>query len=291
MKREVFIMEVKTVNLYEHYNIPANGATGGFLTVYSRAQSKEVKAKSRPAVLVIPGGGYGFVSEREGEPVALAFVGKGYCAFVLDYTVNAAYPVPLIEACMAICYIRENAESYGIDTTKVAAIGFSAGGHLTGMLATMYGEREVRQALGKRAQFVRPDAAVFSYPVVTTEDGYTHENTRRVISADGTLPYEKLSIEKRVTADSVPAFIWHTMEDDCVPVENSFFLASAYRKAGVPFALHIFEKGGHGLSLCNGEVCDNEEAVSRLGRVDKWIELAFDWLELRGFKVRVKDMI
>lgn len=281
-------MESKIIDLYEYFNIPRNGAAAGYLTTYLRAPSLEIKAKLRPAVLVIPGGAYTMVSDREGEPVALSFLSEGYCAFLLKYTTHTAYPTPLIEACMAMVYIRENADKFGIDPQSVVAIGFSAGGHLTGMLATMSDEQEVRDALGAKYSFAKPDAVILSYPVITMNDDYTHGGTRRIISGDGVVPYDKLSIEKRISSDSVPAFIWHTMEDNCVPVENSLYLASAYKKAGVPFALHIFEKGFHGLSLCNEEVFDSEEKYNSFGHVDKWLGLALDWLKMRGFAVKLK---
>lgn len=281
-------MESKIIDLYEYFNMPRNGATAGYLTTYSRTPSLEIKAKLRPAVLVIPGGAYMMVSDREGEPVALNFLSAGYCAFVLKYTTHAAYPTPLIEACMAMIYIRQNAEKYGVDPAKVAAVGFSAGGHLTGMLATMTDEKEIKDALGDRSCLAKPNAVILSYPVITMEDRFTHGDTRRVISGGEAVPYDKLSIEKRINSESVPAFIWHTMEDNCVPVENSLYLAMAYKKAGVPFALHIFEKGFHGLSLCNEEVYDSEEIYKDFGRVDRWFVLAIDWLKMRGFFVKVQ---
>lgn len=281
-------MDSKIIDLYEYFNIPRNGAAAGYLTTYLRTPSREIKAKIRPAVLVMPGGGYMMVSDRESEPIALSFIDKGYSAFWLKYTINSAYPTPLVEACMAMVYIRENADKYGIDPNSIAAIGFSAGGHLTGMLATMSGEQEIRDALGARYSLAKPNAVILSYPVITMEDRFTHGDTRRVISGDGAVPYDKLSIEKRVTDNSVPAFIWHTMEDTAVPVENSLYLASAYKKAGVPFALHIFERGFHGLSLCNEEVFDSEDIYKSFGHVEKWFDLALDWLKMRGFVVKVK---
>lgn len=274
---------IDAIDLYAYFGIERKGATGGFLQPYVRTPSHEIKRKSRPAMLVLPGGGYHVISEREGEPVALRFLAAGYSSFVLGYTVGAAYPVPLTEACMAMTYIRKNAEKYCVDPDHIAAVGFSAGGHLCGMLATMTAEREVREKFGRSA---RPDAVVLSYPVISMEDGITHEGTCRIISGDGAVCKDKLSLEKRVTGDSVPAFIWHTAEDDCVPVENSMLLASAYRKAGVPFALHIFEKGWHGLSLCDAEVDDRTEAQVQLTHVGKWADLALDWLNARGFAVK-----
>lgn len=281
-------MELKTVDLYEYFGKQRGGVNGGYLTTYLRTPSLEIKAKLRSAVLVIPGGAYMMVADREGEPVALSFLSEGYCAFLLKYTTHTAYPTPLIEACMAMVYIRENADKFGIDPRSVVAIGFSAGGHLTGMLATMSDEQEVRDVLGARYSLAKPDAVILSYPVITMNDDYTHGDTRRIISGGGAVPYDKLSIEKRVSSDSVPAFIWHTMEDNCVPVENSLYLASAYKKAGVSFALHIFEKGFHGLSLCNEEVYDSEDIYKSFGHVDKWFDLALDWLKMRGFAVKLK---
>ena len=113
------------------------GATGGFLTPYVRTPSRQIKRKIRPAMIVFPGGGYEFLSDREGEPVALQFMAAGYSSFVMDYSIKTAYPVPLIEACMAIAYLRENAAKYCIEKSKIAVIGFSAGGHLSGLLATV----------------------------------------------------------------------------------------------------------------------------------------------------------
>ena len=128
---------------------------------------------------------------------------------------------------------------------------------------------------------------MLSYPVATLGE-YTHEATCRIITGGSGELREMLSNEKRVTPDSAPAFIWHTYEDNAVPVENSLLLASAYRKAGVPFALHIFERGWHGLSLCNAET-NNQTADDRsVSEVAEWFPLSVDWLNARGFTVRVK---
>lgn len=281
-------MICEKIDLYQHYGIERNGANGGYLYTYSRMLSSELKPHLRPAMVVLPGGGYEFLSDREGEPVALAYLNKGYSAFVLKYSIFAAHPVPLIEACMAVAFVRENAEKYNVDVNHVAAIGFSAGGHLCGTLATLCESSEVVSALGDHAAHCKPDAVVLSYPVVTMRDGLTHEGTRYEICAHGEIAYDSLSVEKLVTSQSVPAFIWHTMEDNCVPVENSLLLANAYKQAGVPFALHIFEKGWHGLSLVNAETSDENPADLQLRHVGKWLELSLDWLLARGFRVLVK---
>ena len=107
-------MIFETVDLYAYFKIPrsGNGGEGGYLAAYARTRVNNISEKSRPAMLVIPGGGYGHISAREGEPVALRFLAEGFSAFVLQYSINTAYPVPLLEAGMAVAYIKENAEKY-----------------------------------------------------------------------------------------------------------------------------------------------------------------------------------
>lgn len=277
-------MLYEKIDLYEYFGVERQGSAEGYLTVYMRSQSNEIAKKLRPSIVVAPGGGYGFRSDREAEPVALKFVDAGYAAFVLDYTIKTRFPVPLVEACMAVAYVRENAERLGLDG-NVAAIGFSAGGHLVGMLATMFDAKEVKDVLGTRARLSRPDAVILSYPVVTMGEP-THGGTRDIITGGSAELVERLSVEKRVSKDSVPAFIWHTAADDCVPVEHSLMLAAAYRKNNVPFALHIFEKGWHGLSLMSEETCDMTDKDKAIASVGAWVALALDWLKDRGFYVK-----
>ena len=281
------LMLNEKIDLYEYFGLARGSANGGYLTTFAVHATSELKPKLRPAMLVLPGGGYMFLSDRENEPIALEYMVKGYSSFVLTYSINAKYPVPLIEACMAIIYIRENAEKYCVDRDHVAAIGFSAGGHLTAMLATISDEKEVKAVLGDKTAKAKPNAVVLSYPVATLGIR-THAGSRDVITGGDPELMERLSPEKRVDKNTVPAFIWHTFEDNCVPVENSLALASAYNKADVPFALHIFERGWHGLSLCNDNVSDQTEKDKALADVGKWFELSVDWLKSRGFEVKVK---
>ena len=154
------------------------------------------------------------------------------------------------------------------------------------MHATLFAEKEVQAALGAHAQYARPDAAVLCYPVATL-DICTHGESCEVITGGDKKLRDRISPEKRVTKDSAPAFIWHTYEDDGVPVENSLLLATAYRKAGVPFALHVFEKGWHGMSLCNAIVSNQTAADVEMYHVGKWFDLAVDWLAAHGFRLEV----
>lgn len=295
-------MICKTVDLYEYFKIDRKGMDGGFLTAYVPAVYTEMQPKTHPGILVIPGGGYGFVSEREGEPVALAFLAKGYAAFTLKYTVSdkpyhemlargkmderMTFPGPLVEAVMAMAYIRKNAELFHIDPEHIAAAGFSAGGHLTGMLATLFDDVSVQAILGDVAKSGRPDAVILSYAVLTTEKGFTHDGTSDTISGGDEKLRNALSLETRVTEKSAPAFIWHTVEDDCVPVESALRMALAYRKAGVPFEVHVFEKGWHGTSVVNDHTMGNDGEKEKIGHLSAWHSLAETWLKKRGFCIR-----
>lgn len=278
-------MIYETVDLYRYFSIERKEGRAGYLTVYVRKAQSDLAPKLRPAALIVPGGGYQMVSAREGEPVAMRFIAEGYGAFVLDYTVKTAYPVPLIEAGMAMAYIRENAEKFGIDPAQIVATGFSAGGHLAGMLATLFSDGALKEALREKAEFVRPDAVILSYPVITTKEEFTHGDTAQTISGENAELRAALSLETRVTKESSPAFIWHTMEDDAVPVSNSLMMAQAYLKCGVPFELHIFEKGWHGVSVATIET-DLAVKMPKIGHTAVWADLAFTWLRLRGFCVR-----
>ena len=272
----------KKIDLYAYYGVERNGATGGYVTVCARTESVEVKKRVRPAVLVMPGGSYVYLSDREGEPIACKFVDKGYAAFIMQYSVCAKYPTPLHEAEIAIAYIRDNAAIYHVDENHVCVAGFSAGGHLAGLLATVKASEAV---LGRTVNRLRPNYAILSYPVITMGE-FGHGETRDTITGGGEIPCEMLSVENRVDTDSAPAFIWHTMQDECVPVENSLLLADRYRKCGVPFSLHIFEKGWHGLALADDETNDFSPEVSYLYHVGKWFDLACDWLSMHGCVVK-----
>lgn len=271
-------MKVERIDLYAHFNMKRPEGGAGYLNTYVLDSIYE--KRKRPAMLVIAGGGYGHVSDREKEPIALKYLEQGYNAFTLEYSVApVTFPASLIESCMAMIYIRENAEKLQIDKDHIAAIGFSAGGHLLGSLSTMYNINEVVSVLGKeRAELARPDASVFSYPVITAFD---HPHIGSFINLTGGKEemYERLCIEKRINKSSPPAFIWTTVNDNAVPSENTIDLAIAYKKAGVPFELHMFEDGLHGLAVCTMETGYEQKCVH------EWIKLSINWLSARGFVV------
>lgn len=276
-------MFTEKIDLYKYFGVERMGG-GGYLNVYVPSLITEIKPKIRPAMLIIAGGAYTGISQRETEVVAIKYMANGFTSFTLDYSVNIPYPTPLIEACMAVAYIRQNAKKFNIDAEHVAATGFSAGGHLAAMLSNLYYEKEIVCFLGDKVELARINAAVLSYPVITM-GRYAHATTRDIITGGSEQLAELLSMEKRVTVNTPPTFIWHTVNDDCVPTENSMLYAEACRKAGVPFALHIFERGKHGLSLCNEETDKTDEDM-QFYDVGKWFGLALDWLKFHGFCVR-----
>jgi acetyl esterase/lipase len=242
-------------------------------------------AQKRPAVIICPGGGYHFKSDREAEPVAMRFLAAGIHAFVLQYSVAPSrYPSAVLELAAAVQLVRDNAESWGIYPDKIFIAGFSAGGHLCATLGTLWDEPVFEQAFdhkkGKEKNW-RPDGMILCYPVITFGE-YGHKGSRdNLLGPDASEELAgKLSLETRVGIGTVPAFLWHTHEDGAVPVENSLQFAMAMRKAKVPFELHIYEKGGHGLSLCDETTAQNEGHL--LPDDASWIQLAIRWVKRDG---------
>ena len=238
----------------------------------------------RPAMLVIPGGGYSQVcTAREGEPIALSYVARGFNAFVLNYRVGAdnRYPNQLVDASRAIVHIRDNKDKYAIDEHRVFTVGFSAGGHLAGSLAIMHDEPEVLEALGIERTYNRPDAAILAYPVVSALVN-THIGSFANLSGMqwDDIPLDvrnKLSLEHRANADSAPLFIWHTAEDQLVPIDGSLALANRYVQLGLPTTLRLYPYGRHGIALANKITeCGNPYAVQPLA--ESWIDESVAWL-------------
>ncbi|MBR2377048.1 MAG: alpha/beta hydrolase [Clostridia bacterium] len=284
-------MEIKTIDLYEYFNIERPENANGYLTAYILDVSERVNLNRKfPSILILPGGAYSGVSFRESEGVALKYLQKGYNAFVLKYSVSPCrFPTAFQEASMAMAYIRENAEELHVNKDCVCAIGFSAGGHLLGCITTMYNRSEL-DFLGDRKSFVKPDASLFIYPVISGTYKAHSSSFIRLLGEDVSVEkLEEFSIDKNVDENSPPAFIVSTFGDQSVSCTHSLLLASAYAKHGVPFSLHIFEKGVHGLSICEKTVYEDklfEEIIATTSTdFPKWVDLSLNWLSDRGFKI------
>ncbi|MDN4632363.1 alpha/beta hydrolase [Sphingomonas sp. PsM26] len=216
-----------------------------------------VKRAAKPngaAVLVIPGGGYGFLSyDNEGLEQAAWLNARGITAFILQYRLPAEgwgdrALVPLQDAQRAMRTIRADAARFGVDPARIAVLGFSAGGHLAGSLATRHGETAYAPMDAIDGQSARPDYAGLIYPVVSLEAPFTHGGSRdALLGTDAPVPLRHIaSVETRVTSDTPPIFLAHAADDDLVPVANSIAMFGAMKAAARPAELHVFEAGGHG---------------------------------------------
>ena len=276
-------MNIKTVDLYEYYGITAPEGAKGQLTCLSDTTSPEVSSsRVRPAVLVLPGGGYWFTSDREATPVALRFLARGYAAFILRYTcVPQQFPVALREACMAMRYIREHAGEFEVDPKMVSAIGFSAGGHLCGTLGTMFDCPEV-QDLGP-AELLRPDALGLCYPVAVSW-GKTHDGSFDNLCGSDAALRKRLSLDALVRPDMPPVFLWATRDDGAVPCRNSLILACAMEEAGVDFTFHLYHHGEHGLSLADDTVYGTHRIPEASPDISAWPEAMMQFFREKGLK-------
>ena len=217
----------------------------------------------RPAVIVMPGGGYSHLSAREEDPVVFPFFAEGYQVFVLRYSIGEDIPLssPESEAAEAVAVIRRDAERLRTDG-RIAVIGFSAGGHLAASIACHH------QLYGAES---RVDAAMLAYPVITMGEK-THEGSRSMITHGDPSLLSYYSLETQTGPDTPPCFIWHTVADALVPVENSMMFASSLRRQGIPFEMHLYPEGAHGLSAGRRETGMEEQGVQ------SWLPLALSWL-------------
>lgn len=278
-------MRIEVIDLYKVFSTcpPAGGQAQ--LKAWIPDTPLAISAcRHRPAMLILPGGGYEHVSPREAEPVALRFVSKGYVAFVLTYSCGPhPFPVALQEAAMAMKYIRSHAKQMEVNENMVAAVGFSAGGHLCGTLGTLYDD-EVLKEIGT-AQQIRPDALGLCYPVAVSW-GKTHEGSFKNLTFGDDELRSRLSLEKLVRSDMPPVFIWHTRQDASVPCRNSLILATALAETDVPFALHIYHQGPHGLSVAD-ETAYPAENVPQISKdVPSWVEAMMDFFREQGFQIK-----
>lgn len=240
---------------------------GGMLTVYLRDSCERMPSViDRPLVLVVPGGGYTHVSAREGDPVALQFAAAGYHTAMLDYAIcgKARDYLPLCQLAEALGLVRQHAGEWHVLPEKIAVCGFSAGGHLALSGAVL-------DVPGASTQ-PRPNAVILGYPVVTAGQ-YAHRGSFVQLTGSEDMSAQRaFGLEDKITPAAPPMFVWATMEDETVPVENTLLLAGALRRAGVPCEVHLFEKGVHGTSISTAEV----DRPSR--HRHHWVELAVEWL-------------
>ncbi len=244
------------------------------LTIYQATATNKVPS----AVIVFPGGGYvNLAFDYEGTQVAEWLNNLGISAFVLKYRLGPKYhyPVELWDAQRAIRYVRAHADEFQIRADRIGVWGFSAGGHLASTAGTHFDNGDPNGADAIDRQTSRPDFMILAYPVITFEEPYAHLGSLHALLGEKPDPalVQSLSNETQVTPHTPPTFLFHTTDDQVVPVQNSVFFYLALRRAGVPAEMHLYLHGRHGVGL------GQKDPVLRT-----WPDRLADWLKLQGLR-------
>lgn len=267
-------MENVKINISKEYNLPGNGILETFVHSNSPEMSKFVQ--DLPCLIVCPGGGYHFVSEREAEPIAIDFYNRNYNTFVLHYDVapNVKYPVALTQLACSIDYVRKNAKDFRIDPNKIYLVGFSAGGHLVGNLANMHSNLPC-DLIDAKTLDATPNGIILSYPVIYPN---SHSGSYKYLlgedfESNPLLP--SLILHKGVNDKNPPCFIWTTAEDKSVSPLATAYYTTALLEKGIKCESHVFPTGWHG-----GATCDRRTNLEfgPLAKAQIWTDLAHDFL-------------
>lgn len=296
-----------------------------FIKTYLLENSKELRPYcKRPLIVICPGGGYAFTSDREAEPIALTYAAAGYHAVVLRYSVGerATMPRPLEELADTVAYFREHAEEYFIQKDQIIVTGFSAGGHLAASLGVFWNHKDMLKKYENDREQIRPNGMILCYPVldlmsstkrldigivgqpefetidfnmihpnIKREDVFVRENGKTYIDFEVAMNayifggyYSKeeelfYSLQTQVTKDTPPTFLWHASGDDLILPANSLKFANALNEHHIPYELHVFGDGGHGISLANENTANNPWEI--VPSVQVWSSLALTWLKGR----------
>jgi acetyl esterase/lipase len=230
------------------------------------------------AMVICPGGGYGGLAPHEGAGYAEWLAENGIVGLVLKYRLGSKgyrHPAMLNDAARAMRLARSKAAEWKIDPKRIGVMGSSAGGHLASTLLTHFDLGKPGDADPIERGSSRPDLGILCYAVISMGPN-THGGSKKNLLGEDPAPelIELLSNEKQVTKDTPPCFVWHTYEDGAVKVENSLDFAAALRRAGVPFDLHVYQKGGHGMGLGGGRAG---------GPHHPWVADCLFWLQAQGF--------
>lgn len=280
-------MKVTNIDLYKYFGWPkpnkyAKGILHGIFFDHDSDDAEFPKKRIHPIMLIIPGGGYSFVSQRESAPVCISFLKYGYNCFYLEYSVTPhnKYPTELIEGLMAITYLYKKAKDINSDKDKISLCGFSAGGHLVGLLSSLTKEeRELFYPYDKCGAHIK--AAIFSYPVINYEG--SDEWFSNLLGKDYPAK-ERFDITSRLNSSFPPSYIWASEKDELVdPHLNAEYLKMALDKAKVPNKFHLYPNGMHGLST--GDINThpvNDVNKEEFDNVTSWVEEASSFLSSIG---------
>ena len=237
-------MEIEKVVLNKKRNVS--------LTAYIQKVGGDFpQYEKRPAIIILPGGGYNFCSEREADPIAFIYLKAGFQAFILRYSVakHKAWSNPFEDYEQAYELICKKSDKWAVDTDKIAVIGFSAGGHLAGCAATIAKHK--------------PRAAILGYPVLNKETISFYSDIAPDVTAC-------------VDENTCPCFVFASRNDDLVPIENTIGFIGALNKHGVDFECHIYSDAPHGFSVADETV--NDMALPMCSRTPNWTNDSSDWL-------------
>ena len=274
-------MEVNKIHLKDYFSFLGENGCDPTLTTYIQYNMTEMKQENRkrPTLLICPGGGYGMCSQREAEPIAMAFLPLGMNAFVLDYSVAPnKFPTQITEVAAAMELLYQKQDEWHVDTEKITIIGFSAGGHLAAHYSTSFDIPEVREFF---PQSKAVNGSILSYPVIIADKGLCHEGSFQNLTGQYPLDEEifnRFSLDNCVSDKTPPAFIWHTAADACVPVESALRYAAAMSKYKRPFELHIYPHGGHGGSTFDKQTLNEVSDITKYN--SRWVDEAGKWLKI-----------
>lgn len=250
------------------------------LTTYIQDNLASQEGRLRPAVVICPGGAYRMCSDREAEPIALAWVARGFQAVVLDYTVfdedeaSPLLPHPQRDLAHAVATVRAHAGAWHVDPERIAMLGCSAGGHLCASYSRVMRDPAFAAELGLSCDDMAVSAQVLCYPVIDFTCGWPSD----AFYAHRLDPTEALAHAQNLVDAATPrTFLWHTATDATVPVANAYRYAEALASHGVDHECHVFHRGRHGLSLATAQT--GEDDLHRDAHVAAWLDLAAEWLE------------
>lgn len=265
---------------FEKHQVTGEGSQEyASLYTYLLDDSPELAIQERPMVIVCPGGGYEWTSDREAEIVAMQFLSFGYHAAVLRYSVApSVYPAAVLELGRSICLIREHAGEWKVNRDQIVVSGFSAGGHMVASYCVAWNQKWMAEKLSVSNRQLKPNGLILGYPVITSGEYAHHGSIESLLGEEYEARKEEMSLENLVNEDMPRTFIWHTFEDDAVPVQNSLLMVNALTAHHIPTEFHMFEKGGHGLSLAN-KTSQSSSGFGIQPGCEKWIELVHLWME------------
>jgi len=272
MKYEKFLLSDRVPFLKELGSVAT-------VEVYSQDSEMEMyESYPKPGMVVCPGSGYAKCAKREAEPVAIRLLGMNFQVFVLTYScAPLRYPIQLLEVAALFSLIHQNQKEWDVDPDKVGIMGFSAGGHLAANYSCCFDGEEIKQYFKEN---YRPCMAVLGYPVISADLSILNTDSFEQLLGHHPEGEEgkKYSCEYLVSSKTPPTFIWHTAEDQCVFVENSLRYATALSRNKIPYTMHIYPHGEHGLSTLDDLTCNALDAGKGYG--GDWMDQLKQWIKI-----------